>query len=65
MVHIPHRDKQVFANKLKQIWLAPDAETARKRTAALAEEYEKRFPQAVRTLEDGLEDSRQFFSYPL
>lgn len=64
LVHIPHRDKHIFANKLKQIWLAPDAETARKRIAALAEEYEERFPRAIRILEDGLEDSLAFFCFP-
>lgn len=64
LAHIPHRDKQAFAAELKQIWLAPDAEAARKRAAALAEAYEKRFPQAVRILEDGLEDSLPFFSFP-
>ena len=65
LVHVPHRDKQVFAEKLKQIWLAPDVETAHKRTAALAEEYENRFPQAIRILEDGLEDSLAFFCFPV
>jgi len=64
LVHVPHRDKQVFAGKLKQIWLAPDMETARRRAAALVEEYEKRFPQAIRLLEDGLEDSLAFFCFP-
>ena len=64
LAHIPHRDKQTFAAKLKQIWLAPNTETARKRSNALAEEYEKRFPQAIQTLEDGLEDSLQFFAFP-
>lgn len=64
LAHIPHRDKQAFAAELKQIWLAPDAEAARKRATALAEAYEKRFPQSIRILEDGLEDSLQFFSFP-
>ena len=64
LAHIPHKDKQAFADEFKQIWLAQDAEVARQRAAALAEKYQKRFPQAVHTLEDGLEDSLQFFSFP-
>ena len=64
MAHIPHREKEAFAGKLKQIWLAPDAETARRRAAILAEEYENRFPDAIRILEDGLDDSLQFFAFP-
>ena len=64
LAHVSHKDKQTFAGKLKQIWLAPDEKTARKRANALAEEYEKRFPKAIATLEDGLEDSLAFFTYP-
>jgi len=64
LAHVSHKDKQAFAGKLKQIWLAPDEKTARKRANALAEEYEKRFPKAIATLEDGLDDSIAFFSFP-
>jgi len=64
LAHVTPKDKQAFAGKLKQIWLAPDETTARKRADALAEEYEKRFPKAIATLEDGLEDSLAFYSFP-
>lgn len=47
LVHVPHRDKQIFAEKIKQIWLALYAQTAYKRAAALVEEFEKRFPQTM------------------
>ena len=29
-----------------------------------SKEYEKRFPQAIRCLEEGLEDSLQFYDFP-
>lgn len=64
MAYIPRRDKQAFAAELKQIWLAPDAESSRKRAAALEDKYEKRFPQAIQILEEGLEDSIQFYAFP-
>lgn len=64
LAKIPHKNKESFADDLKQIWLAPDAKAARKRADSLAEEYEKRFPDAIRILEDGLEDSLQFYSFP-
>ena len=64
LAKIPHRSKENFAAELKQIWLAPDAKAARKRASSLAEEYEKRFPEAIQILEDGLEDSLQFYSFP-
>ncbi|WP_415534635.1 transposase, partial [Ethanoligenens sp.] len=57
------KSKESFAADLKQIWLAPDAKTARKRADSLTEEYEKRFPDAIRILEDGLEDSLQFYAF--
>ncbi len=49
---------------MKSIWLAPDDEVARERTNALMDKYESRYPQAVKCLEDGLEDSLVFYSYP-
>lgn len=64
LAKIPHRNKESLAAELKQIWLAPDAPAARKRADALIEEYEKRFPEAIKILENGLEDSLQFFSFP-
>ena len=64
LAKIPHRSKENFAAELKQIWLAPDVKAARKRADSLAEEYEKRFPEAIQILEDGLEDSLQFYSFP-
>lgn len=63
LARIPYRDKHVFAEDLKQVWLAPDADSARQRAAALAEKCEKRFPKAIQTFEDGLEDSLQFFAF--
>lgn len=64
LAKIPHRSKKSFAAELKQIWLAPDAKAARKRADSLADEFEKRFPDAIQILEDGLEDSLQFYSFP-
>lgn len=58
------RSKKSFASELKSIWLAPDDKVAKERANALIEKYESRFPQAVRCLEEGLEDSLIFYSYP-
>lgn len=64
LVHIPHREKKRFAEKLKQIWLQPDLESARRFASFLIEEYEDRFPEAIECLLEGLEDSLQFFHFP-
>lgn len=64
LAHVPRREKAAFAAQLKQIWTAPTAALARQRAELLAEQYEKRFPEAISTLEEGLEDSLQFFSFP-
>ena len=64
LAKILYRSKESFAAELKQIWLAPDAKTARKRADSLEEECEKRFPEAIQILEGGLEDSLQFYSSP-
>lgn len=64
LAKVTHREKARFAERLKQIWTQPDAKSARRIAALLAEEYAKRFPEAVRCLEDGLEDSLAFFAFP-
>lgn len=63
LAYISGRDKKYFAEKLKQIWLQPDHESARKYARSLMDEYELRYPTAVETLEEGLEDSLQFFNF--
>ena len=57
------KDKATFAAKLKQIWLQPDVDSARSYGESMMDEYESRYPEAMRILEDGLEDSLQFYSF--
>ena len=64
LAHIPHRDKAEFAGQLKEIWLAPSVEGAKERAAALGEKYVAKYPKAIETLEDGLEDSLSFYAFP-
>jgi len=64
LAHIPHRDKAEFAGQLKEIWLAPSAEGAKERAASLSEKYADKYPKAIQTLEDGLEDSLSFYGFP-
>jgi len=64
LTKVPHREKARFAAHLKQIWLEPDKKSARRAAAALIDDYGKRFPDAIRCLEDGLEDSLSFYDFP-
>ena len=64
MARVPHREKKRFAEKMKQIWLQPDKESALKMAEIFSKEYEKSFPQAIRCLEEGLKDSLQFYEFP-
>ena len=63
LAHTSRKEKSRFAEKLKQIWLQPDLESARQYAAYFIEEYEDRFPEAIQCLEEGLEDSLQFFHF--
>ena len=63
LAHISGRDKKSFAEKLKQIWLQPDYDSAKKYAGLLMDDYESKYSEAVAILEEGLEDSLQFFSY--
>ena len=64
LAHVPVKDKESFAAKLKQIWQQPDYESAKRYAELLIEEYETRFPKAVEVLENGLEDSLQYYEFP-
>ena len=65
LVYVPQKEKKAFAAVLKEIWLAPTAELARKRAYDVIDTYAKRFPKAVQCLEDGLEDSLAFYAFPM
>ena len=60
---VSSRDKKFFAEKLKQIWLQPDYDSAKKYADWFMNEYEGKYPQAIATLEEGLEESLQFFNF--
>ncbi len=64
LARVSSKDKARLAEKLKQIWLQPDRETARKLAGVIIEEYERKYPEAMRCLEEGLEDSLQFYNFP-
>lgn len=64
MARIPHKEKKRFAERLKQIWLQPDKQSALSMASLLIKDYEKRFPEAIECLENGLEDSLQFYEFP-
>ena len=64
LVHIPHKEKESFAAKLKQIWYQPDQECAKRYALLIIQEYQNRFPQAIALLEEGLDDSLQFLAFP-
>jgi transposase-like protein len=64
LAKVPHKEKRRFAAHLKQIWLQPDRKSARRAADQLSQEYGDRLPEAIRCLEEGLEDSLQFYSFP-
>jgi len=64
LAHIPHRAKEKFAAKLKQIWLQNSKKEAYLIAQAIIDEYGKKFPEAIEVLQNGLEDSLQFYHFP-
>lgn len=63
IVHVTHKQKKIFAGMLKDIWTASTAEAARKRADEIIEKYQNRFPDAVKILENGLEDSLAYYAF--
>ena len=64
LAKIPHREKARLAEKLKQILLQPDRRSAERPAELIIEEYEGKYPEAMRCLEENLEDSLQFYNFP-
>lgn len=65
LAHIPASAKENFAGKLKQIWVQDTLEMAKKVAAMVIEEYQSKYPKAIETLENGMEDSLQYYHFPL
>jgi transposase-like protein len=63
LAYVGHRHKDSFAKQLKHIWLQPDEKQARTYAQSFMESYEDQFPEAIRCLEEGLEDSLQFYRF--
>jgi len=57
LAQVSHKDKEAFANRLKQIWLQPDRETAIAYCREIIEQYGDTLPEAIAMLEDGLYSS--------
>ena len=63
LAHLPAKGKAKFAQKLKQIWLQPDVESAKAFAKMVMDDYEDKYPAAIEILESGLEDSLQFYNF--
>jgi putative transposase len=64
LAHVPAKSKLEFAKKLKQIWLQPDLESARGLCKTqLWTHMSINTPTAIEVLEQGLEDSLQFYAF--
>lgn len=63
IAHVGHRNKEEFASALKHIWLQPDEEHARAYARSFMDQYEDKFPKAIKCLEEGLDDSLQFYQF--
>ncbi len=63
LAHVPAKGKAEFATRLKQIWLQPDMESAQAYANSFMDTYENKYPGAIKILEEGLEDSLQFYTF--
>lgn len=64
LAKVSQRDKRIFAGHLKQIWLQPDRKNAIAYARRIGEQYGDLYPEAMNILEDGLEDSLQYYAFP-
>jgi len=64
LTHVPPKAKEKFAAKLKQIWLQNSKKEAYLIIQSIIDEYGKKFPEAIAVLQEGVEDSLQFYHFP-
>ena len=64
LAHVPHKEKDSFAEKLKSICLQPTKEAVLRTAQMAIDAYKDRFPQAIKTLEEGLEDAFNIWHNP-
>jgi len=63
LAHVSRKAKASFAQKLKSIWTQPTREAALMMARVFIEEYGTRFPKGIEVLQDGLEDSLQYYVF--
>jgi transposase-like protein len=61
----PAKGKQKFVGLLKQIWKHSDYETAKQYAEMIINDCEEKLARATECLEEGLEDSFQFYHFPV
>jgi putative transposase len=61
---IPHREQKEVAAELAGIWKAPTVGEARTHLAAFKGKYQKRYPEAVRSLCEDEEHLLTFYAFP-
>ena len=64
LAKIPHKQKKLIAEKVKQLWLQPNKKEALSYAKNLITEYSKKYSEAMDILEEGLEDSLAFYDFP-
>ena len=63
MATVPKKQKEAFRAELKKIWQAETKEDAIKLKDAFVEKYAKKYDKAVECLEEGFEDSIQYYGF--
>ncbi len=63
MTTVPKKQKEAFGAELKKIWQAETKEDAIKLKDAFVEKYADKYDKAVECLEEGFEDSIQYYGF--
>ena len=64
LAKVKGKNKESVASKIKHIWNQPDEQSAREYAKMVMNELEDMQSEAVRIMEEGLEDSLQFYAFP-
>jgi transposase-like protein len=64
LCRIPKHSQSLVAAMVKTVYLQPDQESARLQANNVVEQLCKRFPQAMKILDDGVMDSLSYMAFP-
>lgn len=64
LVHVPKRSQPEVSEAMKAVFVQRDEKSAKAKAAAMAQQFQPRFPKAMEVFESGIDDVLSYLHYP-